>query len=112
MEVTHLYGNIRKELSYARPAVEDDCLDGVAHVLQCPSSLPVCIDRFALDFPDIEVLLQMRRPYDQDTEASFEEGDISDDYDRLRGMMVAFLQAHLTYVLVSSLYPSLYFAAS
>jgi len=57
MKVTHLDRNIRKELSHPRPAVENDRLQGVSHVLQCRSSLPVCIDGFILDFLDIEVLL-------------------------------------------------------
>lgn len=86
VEVTHLDGDIGEKLSYPRFAVEDDRLHGVPHALQCPPSLPVCVNGFTPDLLGIEVLLQMRRPYDADTEAPFKEGDIGYDDDRLRVM--------------------------
>ena len=55
--------------------------------LQHNPSLPIDIDRFALDFLDIDVLLQVWRSYDQDPEAPFEQGDIGNGNYGLRGMI-------------------------
>lgn len=88
MEVAHLDGDISKELPHPRPSVEDDRLQRIPHTLQGHSSLPVYINGFALNFLNVHVLLQVWSPYDQDTEAPFEEGNIGDYHDGLRGMMI------------------------
>lgn len=90
VEVTHLDRNIEEELPDAWPAIENDSLNRISHILQRFSSLPIYINGFAFDLMDVEVFLQMRSPYDQDTEAPFEEGDIGNDNDGLR-IVVLFL---------------------
>ena len=87
MEVAHLNGYVSKKLSYPRPAIENDCLYDISLLLQHNPSLPIDIDRFTLDFLDIDVLLQVWRSYDQDPEAPLEEGDICNGDYGLRGMI-------------------------
>jgi len=81
VEVAHLDGDVGEELSYAGPAVEDDRLDLASKVFQRPASLPVRFNRLRPDLPDIDVLLQVGCPHDEDAEAPPEEGDIEDEND-------------------------------
>lgn len=87
VEMAHLDGYIGKELSYPRSAIENDCLYGIPLLFQHNPSLPIDIDRFTLDFLDIDILLQVWCSYDQDPEAPFEEGDICNGNYGLRGMI-------------------------
>ena len=96
MEVTHLYGDISKQLSYSRPPIEDYCLNGVPLALQCTPSLSVYVDGFVLHFLNIQVLLQVRRSHDTDPEASPEERHIGDNDYGLRGVIV-FLCRYVAY---------------
>ena len=86
MEVAHLDGDVRKELSYSRSAVQDNCLYRISHILQHSPSLQVCLGRFCAYFPGIEILLEMGGTEDADPEAPCEEGDIGDEDDRVRGI--------------------------
>ena len=88
MEVAHLYGDISKQLSYPRFPIEDYRYNSVPLALQCIPSPSVYVDGFVLYFLNIEVLLQMRRSYDTDPEASPEERHIGDNDYGLRGVIV------------------------
>lgn len=88
VEVTHLDGDVTKELSHARSAIKNDRLNGIPLLLQSNPSLSVYLGRFTVHFLGIEVFLQMRGTENTDTEAPFEEGNIGDDNDRVRDMMM------------------------
>lgn len=88
MEVTHLNRDIGKELSHPGSAIKNDRLNGISLLLQSNPSLSVYLGRFMVHFLGIEVLLKMGGTEDTDAEAPFEEGDIGDDDDRARDMMM------------------------
>lgn len=88
VKVAHLNGYVSKELSYAGPAVEDDRFDLASKVFQRPASLPVRFNRLRPDLLDIDVLLQVGCPHDEDAKAPPEEGDIGDENDGPRIMVL------------------------
>lgn len=62
MEVAHLDGNVRKDLSHASPAVEDDGSEDEAHLLQLLSRFPVHGRIFSADESPEDILIELRRP--------------------------------------------------
>ena len=88
MEVTHLDRDITEYLPYSRSSIKDNRLNSVPLVLQHSSSLSIHIDGFVLHFLNIQVLFQMRCPYDTDAEAFTEECHIGDDNYGVREMIV------------------------
>lgn len=70
MEVTHLDGNVRKDLSHALSAVEDDGLKDKSLCFQLFPCFSVHCRIFSTDESPEDILPELRRPEDEHTVAA------------------------------------------
>lgn len=90
MEVTHLDGNVRKDLSHAPSAIKDDSPEDEANLLQLFSRFPVHRRIFSADESPEDILPELRRPEYEHAVTAREERDIGGEDERLRVDMILF----------------------
>jgi len=103
--MAHLDRNISKELLNSRPAIQDDCLEGIPHVFQGNPPLSLYINGLMGYLVNRQVLLEMGWSYDADTKASPKKGNIGNSNDGLRGVIV-FPGRYISYTIPDPVFTS------
>lgn len=90
MEMAHLDGDVRKDLSHASPAVENDRLEGETHLLHFLSHFTIHRRILSSDELPEDIPLQSRSSEHEHSVTAREERDIGGEDEGLRGNLLLF----------------------